>query len=411
MENPVQIKENPDIVILVNGPGELSSYVKPAVRALHEMSPQLRITLVFTPCPYSTGKETAIASAIPGVSRVISDKEFFRWMIMRKPPENMEFNRSGVVAFMGGDVLYGKMVAKRLKYPAVAYSESYAKWPDIYRKYLVPDQMIYEKFRKQGYPENQIEIVGNLMVDSIKINRTKKEFFGLNGMDPGKKLVSFLPGSREFQIKFTLSFYPDVIKKLSAMRKDLQFAYIISPYLPNNKFIGQLKKLGFTIINDHISVNGIPVRIILNEQIDAMAASDMIVTVPGTNTAEVAIIGTPMVSIFPLDSSNMIPLEGTWDILGRIPLLGFLLKRSYVKIMQKRTRFFAIPNIKTGKAVVPELLGKIQAADVADKVDSLLNNPDALKEMSDQLKAALGKPGAARRIAEEILNEALRKAT
>lgn len=409
MENPVQIKENPDIVILVNGPGELSSYVKPTVQALHERSPQLRITLVFTPCPYSTGKETGIASAIPGVSRVMNDKDFVRWMLTRKPPEKMRFNRSGVVAFMGGDVLYGKMVAKRLKYPAVAYSESYAKWPDIYRKYLVPDQMIHEKFKKQGYPENQIEIVGNLMVDSIKINRPKKEFLDHINMDSGKKLVAFLPGSREFQIKFTLSFYPGVIKKLSGMRSDLQFAYIISPYLPYDKFISRLEKLGFKIINDRISVGGTSVRIILKEQFDAMAASDMIVTIPGTNTAEVAIIGTPMVSIFPLESSSMIPLEGIWDILGRIPMLGFILKRFYVKIMQKRTRFFAIPNIKTGKAVVPELLGKIQAADVADKVDSLLNNPDALKEMSCQLKAALGKPGAASRIAEVILNEALLK--
>jgi lipid A disaccharide synthetase len=140
-----------------------------------------------------------------------------------------------------------------------------------------------------------------------------------------------------------------------------------------------------------------------------MAASDMIVTIPGTNTAEVAIIGTPMISIFPLDSSNMIPLEGIWEIIGKLPLLGYVFKKYYVKIMQKRIRFFAIPNIKTGRSIVPELLGKIQAVDVAEKVDALLNDTDTLKEMSGQLKAALGKPGAARMIAEEILNEALRQ--
>jgi lipid A disaccharide synthetase len=133
------------------------------------------------------------------------------------------------------------------------------------------------------------------------------------------------------------------------------------------------------------------------------------VTIPGTNTAEVAVIGTPMVSIFPMDSFNMIPLEGIWDLIGRIPVLGYYFKRKYVKMMIEKTRFFAIPNIKTGRSIVPELTGNIQAIDVAVVMDKLLNSPDILKEMSGQLRAALGGPGAAKKIAQEILDETLLK--
>ena len=399
--------EKIDIVILVNGPGELSSYVRPTVAELVKLSNDLSITLVFTPCPYSTGKEIGIARALPGVANVIPASDFIKWALLRIRPKGVHFGKKGIVVFMGGDLLYGKLIAKRLKYPAIAYSEAYAKWPEIYRKFLVPDASIFEKLREQGFPEDRIKIVGNLMVDSIKIKRSRNEFLELNRLGSGKKLISFLPGSREFQIKYTLSFYPEIMKILSERRKDLQFAYIISPYLPADKFRRQLEFSGSNIVNGQTIIYGIPVKIIVDDQFDAMAASDLIVTIPGTNTAEVAVIGTPMISIFPMASFNMIPLEGVWDLIGRIPVLGYYLKRKYVKMMFEKTRFFAIPNIKTGRSIVPELVGNIQAIDVAVVLDKLLNTPDILKEMSGQLRTALGGPGAAKKIAQEILSETL----
>jgi lipid-A-disaccharide synthase len=400
-------KEKIDVVILVNGPGELSSYVRPTVAELVKLSDDFVITLVFTPCPYSTGKEIGIARGIPGVANVIPANNFIKWALLKVRPKGIVFGIKGIVVFMGGDLLYGKIIAKRLKYPAIAYSEAYAKWPEIYKRILVPDASIYEKFKNQGFPEDQIKIVGNLMVDSIKVKRSKGEFLKLNRFEMNKKLVAFLPGSRDFQIKYTLPFYFGIIKLLSQRRSDLQFAYIISPYLPMDKFLRRLENSGSDIVDGRIVIDGIPVKIIVDDQFDAMAASELIVTIPGTNTAEVAVIGTPMISVFPMDSFSMIPLEGVWDLVGRIPVLGYYFKRKYVKIMLEKTRFFAIPNIKTGRSIVPELTGNIQAIDVADKIDKLLNTPDILKEMSEQLREALGGPGAAKKIAQEIMNEAL----
>ena len=399
--------EKIDVVILVNGPGELSSYVRPTVAELVKLSNDLVITLVFTPCPYSTGKEIGIARGLPGVANVIPANTFMKWALLRMRPKGVDFGKKGIVVFMGGDLLYGKIIAKRLKFPAIAYSEAYAKWPEIYKKFLVPDALVFEKLKEQGFPENKLKIVGNLMADSIKVKRSRKEFLELNGFGPGKKLVAFLPGSREFQIKYTLSFYNRIIKILSQRRNDLQFAYIISPYLPMDKFRRRLENSGSNIVDGRIVIDGIPVKIIVDDQFDAMSASDLIVTIPGTNTAEVAVIGTPMISVFPMDSFSMIPLEGVWDLIGRIPLLGYYFKRKYVKMMLEKTRFFAIPNIKTGRSIVPELVGNIQAIDVADRIDKLLNTPDILKEMSEQLREALGSPGAAKNIAQEILNETL----
>jgi lipid-A-disaccharide synthase len=406
MENSRTAKEIPDIVILVNGPGELSSYVKPTVEALHERSPQFRITLVFTPCPYSTGKEIEIAMAIPGVSRVIMDTEFIGWMLWRRMPKGIRFNKTGAVVFMGGDVLYGKMLARRLNYPAVAYSEAYAKWPHIYKKFLVPDRMIYEKFKKQGFPENQIKVVGNLMVDSVKAKKSREQIFRQFGLDLDKKLVSFLPGSREFQIRYTLSFFLKIAGEIASLSKNCQFAFIISPYLKLESLQKRLKKLGMEPVNGRVEYDGASILLVNSDQHDFIAASDLAVTIPGTNTAEVAVLGTPMISVFPEESIQLIPLEGMYDIIGKVPILGFIFKAIYVKILFSKTRFFAIPNIKSGKEIVPEYNGKILPRTIAEKAVLLLNDAKTLNKMSSQLRICLGGPGASKLIAKEI-NEAL----
>jgi lipid-A-disaccharide synthase len=298
------------------------------------------------------------------------------------------------------------MLAKRLRYPAVAYSEAYAKWPHIYKKFLVPDRMIFEKFKKQGFPEKQIKIVGNLMADSVKAKKTREQIYRQFGLDQNNKLISFLPGSREFQIRYTLPFFSKIVGEIALLNKNCQFAFIISPYLKKELLIKHLKKIGIEAVNDRIEYNGASILLISADQHDFIAASDLTITIPGTNTAEVAVLGTPMISVFPEASIQLIPLEGIYDLIGRIPFLGFIFKDIYVKMLFSKTRFFAIPNIKSGKEIVPEYKGKIQPKTVAEKAVFLLNDAEKLAEMRRQLKACLGEPGAAGRIAEEI-NEAI----
>ncbi len=392
MEN---IEKAIDIVILVNGPGELASFVRPAVEALNRKEAKKRITLVFTPCPYSTGKETDIAKRMAGVSNVISAGDFISWMLFKRRP-SVSFGERGIVVFFGGDILYGKMLAKRLKYPAIAYSESYAKWPKVYRKFLVPDVQTLEKFKRQGFPAEKIKIVGNLMVDSIRPSRSRDEVFKTNGFDEKKKLVTFMPGSREFQVKFTFKFFRHVARAMAEKNPRCQFCFVISPYLPEAHLEKHLKNAG---------LDGI--RIIRQEQFDVIKASDLVITIPGTNTAEVAVIGTPMIVVFPLASAQLIPLEGINDLIGRLPIIGFFFKNLYVKIVQSKTRFFAIPNIKSGREITPEVKGSVTPEDIAMKALLLLEDGEKLGIIRKELKEALGGPGASERIAEEIINEAL----
>ncbi|MGV0029477.1 lipid-A-disaccharide synthase, partial [Phormidesmis priestleyi ANT.L61.2] len=58
-----------DILILSNGPGEVTTWVRPVVRALRQQLGDdhslVRISVILSPCPNATGKEAAIARSYP----------------------------------------------------------------------------------------------------------------------------------------------------------------------------------------------------------------------------------------------------------------------------------------------------------------------------------------------------------
>ena len=72
-----------DILILSNGPGEVTTWVRPVVRALRQQlgddRSQVRISLVLSPCPNATGKEAAIARSYAEVDRVQSAEHFWQF--------------------------------------------------------------------------------------------------------------------------------------------------------------------------------------------------------------------------------------------------------------------------------------------------------------------------------------------
>ncbi|MDD1427693.1 lipid-A-disaccharide synthase, partial [Dolichospermum sp. ST_sed9] len=96
-----------DILILSNGPGEVTTWVRPVVKALRaELGndrSQVRISVILSPCPHASGKEFAIALAYPEVDRVQVPEYFWQFLIWGKTAENWEWRNKGVVVFLGGD--------------------------------------------------------------------------------------------------------------------------------------------------------------------------------------------------------------------------------------------------------------------------------------------------------------------
>jgi hypothetical protein len=47
----------PELVLCVNGPGELYTWALPMARAVRNLQPDLRVVLSLLPCPFASGKE------------------------------------------------------------------------------------------------------------------------------------------------------------------------------------------------------------------------------------------------------------------------------------------------------------------------------------------------------------------
>ncbi|MEO9123181.1 MAG: lipid-A-disaccharide synthase, partial [Microcoleus sp.] len=156
-----------DILILSNGPGELATWVRPAVQALRQQlanrGTEARISVVLSPCPHATGKEAEIASNYPEVDRVQAPEHFMRFLLSGKTAENWDWYKTGVVLFLGGDQFFTVVIGKRLKYRTVTYAEWDARWYRWIDKFAAMKPEVFAKV-PQKYAD-KFTVVGDLIAE------------------------------------------------------------------------------------------------------------------------------------------------------------------------------------------------------------------------------------------------------
>ena len=117
------------IVLVCNGPGELTTWVRPLAQALHRLR-SLRplapgaaenLRLVLVPCPNATGTEHRVANAMGLFERVIAAREF--WWLLLQPNRYGPWPTQGVVVFLGGDQFWTVLLSVRLGYRHITYAE------------------------------------------------------------------------------------------------------------------------------------------------------------------------------------------------------------------------------------------------------------------------------------------------
>jgi lipid A disaccharide synthetase len=72
------------------------------------------------------------------------------------------------------------------------------------------------------------------------------------------------------------------------------------------------------------------------------------------------------------------------------------------KIFQ-RLKFFAIPNIKAGEFIVPEIRVHYKADEISSVMVELLRDSEKRKEMSEKLKKLFMREGASQRLSNVVL--------
>jgi len=358
----------PDIILVANSPGELSALVKPVAEELAKFK-TYRVILVLTPCQYISGKEMEFSLSLKGIDGIVSAGEYKRWALLNKKPKHLSFAQKGAVLFLGGDLTHAVVIAKKLGYPAFAYLNERIAWTGFYRRFFSPDLLTFNRFHKKTRP-GKIKITGNLMVDSVS---------DLKNWEPEENIITFMPGSRKWEIDYMTPFYKKVMELIRKVDKNVKFQIVSSPFVKAHPLEGA-KMVEFDKIHN----------------------SELVVTIPGTNTAKIAARGIPMIVVFPLNHPEVIPLDGIAEIIGSIPIMGKAFKKTVANIINNKTRFFALPNQKAGRQVVPEIRGQVEPLSVALKVLLLLKDQAERNQMSRELIAAMGKPGAAVKIVEEL---------
>jgi lipid A disaccharide synthetase len=413
-----------DILILSNGPGELATWVRPVVKALREQlgddRTQVRLSVVLSPCPNASGKEVAIAESYPEVDRVQGAESFWAFLLRGKTAANWDWRDRGVVLFLGGDQFFPVVIGKRLGYRTVIYAEWDARWPSLIDRFgVMKSEMIANIPQKYAH---KITVVGDLMVEArsqvAPTSQQKEEAVTT-------ELIGLLPGSKPAKLAQGVPLCLAIAEHIHAVRPQTRFVIPVAPTLD----LATLARFANPEQNPVIQlVNGATAELISQEAqpflktaqglrielwttfpaYEVLSQCHLCLTTVGANTAELGSLAVPMLILLPTQQMDaMRAWNGLPGLLANLPGVG----TPFAKVINWLARrllagkYFAWPNIWAQAEIVPELIGELQPAAVAEIVLDYLNHPEKLAAMRSRLQAVRGQAGAAQKLAQIVCEE------
>ncbi|RNC68905.1 MAG: lipid-A-disaccharide synthase [Desulfuromonadales bacterium] len=225
-------------------------------------------------------------------------------------------------------------------------------------------------YEKAGVP---VSFVGHPLADSVRPTMTRDAALAAFGLDPAKRTVGLFPGSRRGEVA---RLFPVILETAALLRErypDLQFILPLA------------SSLSLADIEPHLASTGLDVTVVRDRVYDVMQVCDAIVTVSGTVTLEIALVGTPMVIIYTVS-----PL--TYAVGKR------LIKVDHIGIC----------NIVAGERVVPELVQHDATAPrIAGEIGRYLDDvayAGLVREQLARVKEKLGAGGCSQRVARLALD-------
>jgi lipid-A-disaccharide synthase len=402
-----------DILILANGPGEITTWVRPVVQALRrELNLSLdskclkaRISVVLSPCPHSTGQEAAIAKSYPEVDRVQTAEHFGSFLLSGKTADNWDWYDRGIVIFLGGDQFYTLIIGRRLGYQTLVYAEWEARWYRWLDHFAVMKPEVMAKIPAKYH--HKFTVVGDLIADIGHRSQT-------NNLPP-KPIVGLLPGSKPAKLAQGIPLCLATAEKIQARRPDITFIIPVAPTLSLttlaqysdrvfNPIINQLGGVGGYLSLDRsvmITTGGTKIKLVTKfPAYDELTQCQLCLTTVGANTAELGSLAVPMIVLLPTQQLDaMRAWDGLPGILANLPGIGSGFAKLINWFVIRQKRLFAWPNIWAKTEIVPELIGRLQPEQIAEIVLDYLDHPDQLQQIRDRLIAVRGKKGAAQKIA------------
>jgi lipid-A-disaccharide synthase len=239
-------------------------------------------------------------------------------------------------------------------------------------KNTVDKMMLIFPFEKKIYEDYGIPAVyvGHPLKDRIRTSLTKSEFLEKYGMDPQKKLISLLPGSRQSELRFHMSVLAEALERIKS-EWETQFVLLLAESIEKNFLLDLIPS----------SLKGL--KILGEDHYEAIASSDLALSACGTANLEAALLETPLIAFY------------------RISPLTYFFGRRLAAIKN-----FSIVNILAGEKVIPELIQRdFTAQNIFKETKEILNSEEQRAEMIakfKKIKKLLGEKTAPQNAAQEL---------
>ncbi len=227
-------------------------------------------------------------------------------------------------------------------------------------------------YEQAGVP---VSFVGHPMADLVAVTSSRRQAAESFGLDSGRQIVGLFPGSRRSEVSRLL---PTIIAAAQLIRQrfpEVQFVLPLASTLEEADIVPWLA--------DH----DLPLTITRERIHELIRACDAVISVSGTVTLEVALVGTPLVIIY------------------KLAALTFQLAKRLVKV-----EHIGLCNIVAGETVAPELIQDDASPErIAAEIGNLLAD-NALNSTTRarlaRVRERLGGGGADARMATLVLQMA-----
>jgi lipid-A-disaccharide synthase len=227
-------------------------------------------------------------------------------------------------------------------------------------------------FEEAIYDEAGIpaRFVGHPLLERVRTSFGREEFYKKYGLDPARKLVVLLPGSRKSEIGFHM---PVLAAAMGQIRDHVACQFVLV----------QAQDIEPGLLEAALPDGAPGLRILREDAYEAMAAADLAISACGTANLEAALLGTPLVAFY------------------RVSPLTYAAGRRFVRIGD-----YSIVNILAGARIVPELIQRDFTPEaVAREAVRLLDSDAARAEQRArfrEIRESLGQEPASRNVADEL---------
>jgi len=400
------------LALTANGPGEFAGWVRPLLTALYARDPALDVRVFCVPDDYASGHERDYVRGLFPRATVYGPSEYLRFALGRGLDGLPQ--RVDRVQYLGGDLMHAARLNDRLGGVATAYKFSRKKYSDRFARVFAVDEANRQQLLGWGVPGSRITVVGNLVIDGA-LGEAAGAFGGEAESEAARDGVIFFPGSRKHEIEQIFPMFVRTAVQLRRRLPGVPIAFARSPFTTDAELGAALARGGVrrayglpsVLAADGASLEAGGERFaVVKAAMRAAQAARLAVALPGTKVIELAALGVPAIVVTPSNAPELVVINGPFQYIDRVPLVGVTVKRAAAVAVAKRFRFFAQPNIDAGREIDHELRGTQLPSRMAHVAAERYADLAWLAEASAGLRSLYAAhAGAAGRMADALLED------